>query len=519
MPAASVNRRIAQSTGIVMASVLLSRALGFLREWMVAHQIGSNATTDAYYAAFTLPDFLNYLVAGGSLSVTFIPVFTKFIAEGREEEGWHVFSTVVTFMGLALATLVLVAEIFAPQLVMLIAPGFSPAEKARVVFLTRLMLPAQICFYLGSILSAVQYAKARFVIPSLASLIYNLGIITGGLVLSSRIGVTGFAVGVLCGALAGNLLLQVYGAHQAGARFVPNLDWGHPGFRLFVKLTVPIMLALSLVFTDNWIIRWFGSYLAPASITWLSYAKVLMQVPVGVVGQAVGVASFPFLAQLYSEGKLDELNRTLNATLKGLVLLLVPISALTIALSNPLVHFVFSHTRLRGPDFAATASTLAVFSLGMFAWGAQNILARGFYAARDTLTPAVVGTALTFLSLPLYWSLARRWHHLGLALASSAGIITLAFVLFILLIRRTKNPEAGSLVVFFLKVSLASTVASLACWKLTRWLGTQVGWQTTLHAFFVLVVASAAGFIIVGILARVLGVKELDAYRAKVRFL
>ncbi|HZP00498.1 MAG TPA: lipid II flippase MurJ, partial [Terriglobia bacterium] len=157
-----MNRRIAQSTGIVMASVLLSRALGFLREWMVAHQIGSNATTDAYYAAFTLPDFLNYLVAGGSLSVTFIPVFTKFIAEGREEEGWHVFSTVVTFMGLALATLVLVAEIFAPQLVMLIAPGFSLTEKARVVFLTRLMLPAQICFYLGSILSAVQYARARF---------------------------------------------------------------------------------------------------------------------------------------------------------------------------------------------------------------------------------------------------------------------------------------------------------------------------------------------------------------------
>lgn len=518
MPTAIVNRRIAQSTGIVMASVLLSRALGFLREWMVAHQIGSNAATDAYYAAFTLPDFLNYLVAGGSLSITFIPVFTKFIAEGREEEGWHVFSTVVTFMGISLATLVIVAEIFAPQLVALIAPGFGPTEKARVVFLTRLMLPAQICFYLGSILSAVQYARARFVIPSLASLIYNLGIITGGLVLSSRIGITGFAFGVLAGALTGNLLLQIYGAHRAGACFVPNLDLRHPGFRLFVKLTVPIMLALSLVFTDNWIIRWFGSYLVPASITWLSYAKVLMQVPVGVVGQAVGVASFPFLAQLYSEGKLDELNRTLNATLRGLVLLLVPTSALTIAISTPLVYFVFSHTRLRGPDFAATASTLAIFSLGMFAWGAQNILARGFYAARDTLTPAVVGTAVTFLSLPLYWSLARSLHHLGLALASSAGVIALAVVLFVLLTRRTANPETGKLVVFFMKVGLASAIAALACWKLTQWLETQVGWQTTLHAFLVLVVASTVGFIIVGILAKMFGVRELDAYLEKLRF-
>ena len=108
------------------------------------------------------------------------------------------------------------------------------------------------------------------------------------------------------------------------------------------------MLALSLAFTDDWIIRWFGSYLQPASITWLSYAKTLMRVPLGVVGQGVGVASFPFLAQLYSEGKLDELNRLLNSTFKGLIALLVPISALTIAESGPLVYLVFSHTRMRG---------------------------------------------------------------------------------------------------------------------------------------------------------------------------
>src|SRR5215472_9418462 len=117
MAASTLNRRIAQSTGIVMACVLLSRLLGFLREWTVAHQIGSNAITDAYYAAFTLPDFLNYLAAGGSLSVTFIPVFAKYAAENREEEGWRVFSAVVTFMGLVLAVLVILGEIFAPQLV------------------------------------------------------------------------------------------------------------------------------------------------------------------------------------------------------------------------------------------------------------------------------------------------------------------------------------------------------------------------------------------------------------------
>jgi putative peptidoglycan lipid II flippase len=514
---ASLTRRIAQSAGIVMVAVLASRILGFFREWTVAHEIGSNAITDSYYAAFTLPDFLNYLVAGGSLSLTFIPVFSKCMAEGCESEGWHVFSTVVTFMGGVLVLLVLAGEVLAPQLVNLIAPGFDAREKSRVIFLTRLMLPAQICFYEGSILSAVQYAKAQFVIPSLAPVVYNLAIILGGLLLSPRLGIAGFAVGVLAGALAGNLLLQVYGARRAGARFTPNLDLSHPGFRLFVRLAVPIMLALSLVFTDDWIIRWFGSYLQPASITWLSYAKTLMRVPLGIVGQAVGVASFPFLAQLYSEGKVAELRRTLNSTLKAVVLLLVPVSALTIAVSRPLVHLVFSHTRLRGTDFDATAATLAVFSLGMAAWGLQNILARGFYAARDTLTPAVVGTVLTFANLPVYWLLVRRAQHLGLALASSIGIAAYTLVLFLLLNRELGQPQGGELAVFALKVGMASVVGAVGCYQVEQWIERRTAWQTPGGATLVLIPATAAGIGLTAVLLKAFRVRELDAYWGRLR--
>lgn len=515
MATSTLTRRIAQSAGIVMASVLASRLLGFLRDWMVAHQIGSNRITDTYYAAFTLPDFLNYLVAGGSLSLTFIPVFAQYAAENREEEGWHVFSTVLTVMGAVLAALIVLGEVFAPQLLELIAPGFNPAEKAHAIFLTRLMLPAQICFYLGSLLSAVQYAKTRFLIPSLAPVVYNTGIILGGLLLASRIGISGFAVGVLAGALAGNFLLQIYGAQQVGARFHPNLDLRHPGFRLFIKLTIPIMLALSLVFTDDWIIRWFGSYLQAASITWLTYAKTLMRVPLGVVGQAVGVASFPFLAQLHSEKKLDELNRALNSTLKGLILLLVPLSALTMAESHPLVYLVFSHTRLRGPDLEATAATLGFFSIGMFAWGAQNILARGFYAAQDTLTPAILGTAITFLNLPVYWLLVHRMAHLGLALASSLGIVVYMLALFVLLDRRLHNAQGGELVGFFLKVGAASALAAGAAYELVERWQAWFGWQSAWRALAVLVVASTVGFLLTVLLSKLLRVREVESYLSR----
>src|SRR5271154_5957438 len=486
VPQASVHRRVFASSAIVMGGILLSRVLGFFREWTVAHQVGSNAITDAYYAAFTLPDFLNYLIAGGSLSVTFIPVFAKYVAEKTEDEGWHVFSTVVTVMGFVLVALVILGEIFAHKLVLVIAPGFSPAERERVVFLTRIMLPAQICFYEGSILSAVQYAKGQFVIPSLAPLIYNIGIILGGVLLASRIGMTGFAVGVLGGAIAGNFLLQIYGAYRAGAKFSPNFNVRHPGFWLFLKLSVPIMLAVSLSFTDDWIVRWFGSYLQPASITWLSYGKTLMRVPLGIVGQGVGVASFPFLAQLYSEGKIDELNHLLNTTMKWLIALLVPVSALTIAQSSPVVYLVFSHTRLRGPDFAATAATLVFFSLGMFAWGAQNILARGFYATRNTLTPAIVGTLLAFANLPVYWLLVRRAHADGLAIASSLGITVYTVAVFVLLNRRTQNREAAAITVFFLKVCAASAGVAYVCHRLQIFLEPHFAWHAMPGAFALL---------------------------------
>ncbi len=514
-PTTSVQRKIAGSAGIVMASVMLSRILGFLREWSIAHQVGSNGTTDAYYAAFTLPDFLNYLVAGASLSVIFIPVFTKYVAEGKEEEGWHVFSIVTTFMGLLLTFVVIMGEIFAPHLVNIISPGFTPAAKAEVVFLTRLMLPAQICFVLGSIFSAVQYAKNQFLIPSVATVIYNLFIILGGWTLASYIGIRGFAVGVLVGAIAGNLFLQLYGASRAGAKYRPSLDLRHPGFILFLKMAVPIMLALSMTFTDDWVMRWFGSYLQPASITWLTYGKTLMRVPLTAIGQAVGVASFPLLAQLYAEGKYDDLNRILNSTVKGLLVVIMPISALTIAQNSTVVYFVFSHTRLHGADFQSTGYALAMFSVGMFAWGAQYIFSRGFYATHNTWTPAIVGTLITVVNFPVYWYFVHKFQYLGLAMASSIGVALYMMALFVLLNRHTHNREAGKVLLFFLKITLASAVAGIVSFRLTTWFEARVPWHNRSGSLMILVLVTAVGGLVTIGMAKILGISELNVYLRK----
>lgn len=515
MTVESHHRQIIKSIGIIMGAVLLSRLLGFFREWTVAHQIGSNATTDAYYAAFMLPDFLTYMVAGGSLEIFFIPVFTKYVAEKKEEEAWHVFSVVITFMVLLLVPLLLAAEIFAPHIIRIIAPGFNPAGQAEVVFLTRLMLPGQFFFCLGVVMIAAQNARARFLLPALAGVLYNLGIILGGWLLSPRIGITGFAIGLVVGLFLGYFVLQFVGAWRIGARFRPSLDFRHAGFLLFLKLAIPVMLALSTVFMDEWLLRYFASFLQAASITWLVYAKTLMRVPLAIVVQAVTVASYPFLATMHSEGRISDFNETLNHGTRGLILILLPISALTIALHQPVVYLVFSHTKMQWPDIQATSECLVFFAIGMFAWGIQNLLSRGFYALRDTITPAVVGTIITLISLPLYWFLSRHWKHAGLAAASSICVIGYTCIIFFLISRRTRNPDAYGLIRFFGKVVAVCVVSGAACLGFTQWLEERIVWHNSVGALELIVIVSLFGLLLMIPLARVARIEEFDQYCRK----
>lgn len=512
--AAAQRRRIfLRSTAIVAASVLLSRVLGFLREWAIAHQVGSNATTDAYYAAFTIPDILNYLLAGGALSITFLPVFLEYFTADPKEEAWHVFSTVLTAMTVLLLSLVVVAEVYAATLTHWIAPGFTAEQHRLVTSLTRIMLPAQAFFFIGGVLSAVQYAQGRFLIPSLAPLIYNGMIIGFGLLLADRLGIAAFSWGVLVGSLLGNCLMQVYGAKRLSARFRISFDWRHPGFRRFLRLTLPIMLGVSLIFVDDWAIRWCGSFLAPASITWLSYGKTLMRVAVGIFGQAAGVASFPILARLVAENKLEEMKEGLRETLQHVVVAIVPVSVLMAILSRPIVFLLFSRTRLTAYDMEQTALAMTIFLVGAVAWGVQAILGRGFYALGDTVTPTVIGSALSLAWLPVYWFLAQRYQYVGLAAASSLGVLLYTGLLWVVLCRRLQIPLAG-LRSFFLRTVAAALGAGLLAYALSRWLQGHTPWQTLSGSFLQATAASVLFLASFGVLASWTGIGSWRELRA-----
>jgi putative peptidoglycan lipid II flippase len=375
------------------------------------------------------------------------------------------------------------------------------------------MLPAQACFFIGGVLSAVQYAQGRFGIPSLAPLIYNGVTILFGALLGSRWGVEAFSWGILAGSLLGNCLLQIYGARQLGAQFRFSLDLEHPGFRRFFRMTVPIMLGFSVIFVDDWAIRWFGSELAPASISWLSYAKRLMLVVVALFGQAAGVAAYPILARMAAQKKWSDLHTSLEDALRHVVLIVIPASVLLALISRPVVYLLYSRTRLNASDIEQVALAMELFLIAAVAWATQAIIGRGFYALGDSLTPSFVGTALTVLTLPIYWLGRENLGHLGLAAASSAAVVLYTGVIWAALYRRLHAPLSG-IVSYILRAAACAGAAGLVGWGARHWLGNYFVWQSlcgsALHVVLVSTVFAAA-FLLLASLARIASWRDYAA--------
>ncbi len=432
-------RKVGIASAIMMGSVFLSRVIGLFREMVIAWAGGAGAEVDAYQVAFVVPEILNHIVASGFLSVTFIPIFSRYLSEGREKEGWDVFSVVLNTFGLPLAALIALGVVYTPLVVPLVAPGLrDPAHLAAAVRMTRIVLPAQFFFFAGGLFMAVQFARERFAVPALAPLVYNLGIIGGGVLLGPRLGMEGFAWGALAGAGLGNFAIQFWGARRAGMRWRPGLDFAHPDLRHYVVLTLPLMLGLTMTFSTEFFLKFFGSFLPPGSIAALNYGLRVMLILVGLFGQAVGVASFPFMARLAVEGRLGDMNELLNRTLRWLTAV-IPLSVLFIVLRREVVTVLFRRGRFDETAVALTASVLPFLLAGAVAFAAQTVVTRGWYAVQNTLFPAVFGSLAVVLSLPAYVAGMKMFGIRGVAMAVSFSALLQVAVLFALWNRRSGN--------------------------------------------------------------------------------
>lgn len=460
-------RRMGVAAAIVAGGVLVSRVLGLVRQIVFAWLLGAGATGDEYFVAFLIPDLLNYLLAGAYMAITLIPLLTRRFASDDEDDARAAFWAVARPLAIGITALVVVAMPLVEPMLRLVEPGFTDAQIANATRLTRIVLPAQIFFVLGQLLTAWQYARERFVIPTLGPIVYNVAIIAGGLaggIGHDDPGADGFAWGALAGAVVGIFAIQVWGAWRQGLRLPAAPVRRHPAVRRYFALAIPLMLGQSLVVLDEQLGRTFGSLHADGGVSWLTFGRQTMLVPVGVIAQAAGVAAYPFLARLAAEGRHHDLARAVGRAVRYVIASSLAAAAVLVAVSEPIVRLLYERGSFDAADTAATAGTVVFFALGVPMWGIQQILARGFYAREEMWAPVVVGTMATAAAIPIYLVLDDRMGVDGLALASSVAITVYTLALAVVWYRRTGVAEARPVALTTGRVLVPTAVAAAAAW-------------------------------------------------------
>ncbi len=428
---------------------------------------------DAYRYGFQIPDMLWMLVAGGVMYAAYVPVITAYMTRGEDEEAWDTFSILLTFLFIVLSAVIPLCWLFArPLLSHFLAPGLAEAPLTLAVKLTRIVLPAQYCFFLGSLMMGMLQSKKRFLIPALGPVIYNVGIIVFGLALHSRMGIAGFSWGALIGAILGNLVLQVFALKGIGGRFQPSLNLRHPGVKRCGRLALPVIFGISLPQVDSTINGIFIASVAGGRAI-LENTNRLMQLPLGIVGQALGIAILPTLSQQAAENDLPRFRDMVNFGVRMSLFLTLPLATLLATLARPIIAVVFQRGQFTAVDTGHAVPALVCYAIGIGAYSAQAIVARAFYARHDTWTPVLGGMFVAFgIFIPLNWLLIRvmsdplaPWQATrGPALATSIGA-TLNFLLLFVLLQR----KLGGLNVARIGVSLGRTLAGCAAMALVAW--------------------------------------------------
>jgi putative peptidoglycan lipid II flippase len=495
------NGRIGIAALIVSGGILLSRLLGIVREMIFAAMLGADDITDTYVAAFRIPDYANYLLAGGFLTITFIPIFSRYLADDREAEGWEAFSSIIRWLAIGITLLIVIGWFTAPWLIDKLYPNFTSEQVDTTVTLTRIVLPAQFAFVVGAMFAAVQFAKGVFAIPTLAPVVYNVGIIAGGIayaVATNTPDPEGFIWGALGGAFIGSLALQWWGATRIGMQLDLAAPWRHPAVGQYVALAIPLMIGQSIVALDEGFMSIFGEMVGNGTQTNLLYARRTMLVPVGIIAQAASVAAYPFLARLFAEGKIVAMRRTVDRALRWVLVLSIAAAGLLAAMALPVIRTLFERYAYTESDASAAAAALFFYAFAIPIWGGLQILSRAFYAERAMWTPVLVGTAITVVAIPMYWVLTDTFGIEGVALSSVLALGAYLCVLALLWYRGREGRARMRGVLAIAGRAIPPTILGAGAAFVVAWAVTSVVPGPTTLVNLLAVVAGTAIFAAIG---------------------
>jgi len=452
-----------------------SRVLGLIRDAVVAYVFGTRMAADAFYVAFRIPNLLRRLLAEGSLTFAFVPVFTQYLRKSPEE-GRRAANAVFSALCLLLVGVVALGVIGAPFIVRAVAAGFAddPEKLALTVKLTRIMFPyigmASIMAFMMGMLNSMKH----FTAPAAAPMLLNIGIITGALGLSHLFPemTVGLALGVLLGG-AMQMAVQVPPLHKLG--FIPQFkpDWKHPAIREVWRMMLPSVYGSAVYQLNVLVITLLASFLPSGSVSYLWYADRITELPLGVFAVAIATAILPTLSDHAADKKIDQFIETFRHGLRVAMLEAIPSAVGIILLATPIVQLLFERGSFGPESVEGTVGALIFFALGIpFISGVRNTVP-AYYALKDAKTPVKVATVALFVNAAFAGILMRFMAHRGLALAMALSSAT-NFIILVYMLRK----KLGRLGLKDLGATVRTSL--IACTIMAAWL-LAARWWLALH--------------------------------------
>ncbi|WP_026167471.1 murein biosynthesis integral membrane protein MurJ [Desulfovibrio oxyclinae] len=462
-------QQIARNASVVAVATLGSRILGFVRDLIVAFALGAGMFADAFFVAFRIPNLMRRLFGEGSLTMAFIPVYSRVREEEGEEAAQQMARSAMIWLGIILGALTVAVELAAGPVTLAIAPGFADDSElfATTVSLVRICFPYVIFICGVALCMGILNSHQRFLAPALAPAVLNVALIIAALI-SHYAGYNvayGMAYGVLAGGAA-QLLMQQGALSRIGFRRRGRWSLFDPGVRRMGLLMLPTVFGAAVYQLNILLGTLLASFLPTGSVSYLYYADRLVQFPLGVFGLAVSTAALPSLAALAAKGEMDDFGGALRSA-NGLTLFIaLPAAAGLMALAEPVISVLFGHGKFGPEAVSSTASALIAYSAGLPFIALSRPLVSAFYALEDTKTPVKIAVLCLFVNIGLGAWLMVPLKHVGLAVAVSAASLVNALLLFIFLRRRVSvAPVEGAVM---LKAVLLSTLIGAGAWYTGR---------------------------------------------------
>lgn len=407
------NFSVSKAAIIVGFFTLLSKLVGLIRDPLLAGKIGVGDTLDIYYAAFRIPDLIFNLLILGTLSVALIPIFTQWLAKDKNRAN-HIANSILNISVLGMALVCLIMFLLSTPLTEFLVPGFSGEKLARTIQLMRLFLLSPIIFTASNIFTSFLTASKKFLVLSLAPIVYNLGIIFGLFFFYPHFGLLGLGYGVILGALC-HLLVQIPEAVRFGFSFRAVIDFREPALKKIAKLFIPRIIGMDISQISLIVGTTIGSILAAGSVTIFNLANNLQAAPLGIFALSISAASFPLLSEHYVKGDNKAFVKTLADNVMMVLFFIIPITILMLIFRAYIVRIIYGHGKFNWNDTILMFTTYGILAFSLIGQSLSPLFSRSFYARQNTIIPVMVNVCSIAVDIILAYILGKRFGLVGIA--------------------------------------------------------------------------------------------------------